>query len=433
MTASTSGSFGPIRLAPGVTTRHVLCYLFAAGISIGMFTYLMSLTPYILKVNLGIPEARHGRVIGNLQFLQEIVVMGCIGWWGAMSDRYGRRAIYIAGWLLMGSAYAIYAYATSLPQLFVFRIVFALAVAATTTNLSAIIGDYPLDESRGKMTGLSFVLNGLGAVAFFAGLSQLPDIFQQQGASELDAGRYAYLCVAALAFCASLVMLGLKPGRPEGVEPKTPVLQLLREGLRAGRNKRIALAYFGAFAARADMAIITLFLILWVVQSGNAAGLTTAEAQGRAGMFVGICSLTAVVWAPLFGFLCDKFDRLTVTTAAFGLAAFGYGWLGLLTDVISFAATIPALVFVGIGQSSTALAITVLLGQEAPASLRGSVFGLQSFFGAVGILAISSGGGWLFDLLGPNTPFVAVAAANALVMLIAGALRSSEARRLAPV
>jgi len=92
MTSSTSGSFGPIRLAPGVTRRHVLAYLFAAGISIGMFTYLMSLTPYILKVNLGIPENQHGRVIGNLQFLQEIIVMGCIGWWGAMSDRYGRRA-----------------------------------------------------------------------------------------------------------------------------------------------------------------------------------------------------------------------------------------------------------------------------------------------------------------------------------------------------
>ncbi|MEE4184865.1 MAG: MFS transporter [Gammaproteobacteria bacterium] len=431
MTSSTSGSFGPIRLAPGVTTRHVLAYLFAAGISIGMFTYLMSLTPYILKVNLGIPEAQHGRVIGNLQFLQEIIVMGCIGWWGAMSDRYGRRAIYIVGWLLMGIAYSIYAFATSLPELFAYRIVFALAVAATTTNLSAIIGDYPLDESRGKMTGLSFVLNGLGAVAFFAGLNQLPDILQQQGIGELNAGRYAYLAIAGLAFFAALVMLGLKPGRPEGVEEKTPIVALVREGLRAARNKRIALAYCGAFAARADMAIITLFLILWVVQSGNAAGLSTAEAQGRAGMFVGICSLTAVVWAPIFGMLCDRFDRLTVTVAAFGLAACGYGWLGLLSDVVSFAATIPALIFVGIGQSSTALAVTVLLGQEAPLALRGSVFGVQSFFGAVGILAISSGGGWLFDIVGPSTPFIAVAVANGTVMLIGLGLRTSEARKLA--
>jgi MFS family permease len=429
MTNSSAGSFGPIKLSPGVTPRHVLCYLFAAGISIGMFTYLMSLTPYILTVNLGIPEDQHGRLIGNLQFLQEIIVIGSIGWWGAMSDRYGRRAIYIIGWLLMAFAYAIYSFATSVAELFVYRVAFAIAVAATTTNLSAVLADYPLEESRGKMVGISFVLNGLGAVAFFAGLNRLPAIFQKQGMNELWAGHSAYLLVAMLAFVAAIVMLGLKPGRPAGVSPKTPVLTLIREGLAAACNKRIGLAYLGGFAARADMAIVTLFLVLWVVQASNAAGLTPAEAQARAGMFVGISSLTAVLWAPIFGIIADRVDRLTLNTAAFALAAFGYGWLGLLSDVTSFASTIPALICVGIGQSSTALAATVLLGQEAPLQYRGSVFGVQSFFGAIGILAISSGGGQLFDLLGPGTPFLAVAVANGLVFVAALALRGVEQRK----
>lgn len=429
MTNSPAGSFGPIRLAPGVTPRHVLCYLFAAGISIGMFTYLMSLTPYILTVNLGIPEDQHGRLIGNLQFLQEIIVIASIGWWGAMSDRYGRRAIYIIGWLLMAFAYAIYSFATSVPELFLYRVAFAIAVAATTTNLSAILADYPIEESRGKMVGIAFVLNGLGAVAFFAGLNRLPAIFQKQGMNELWAGHSAYLLVAILAFAAAIVMVGLKPGRPAGVSPKTPVLTLIREGLAAARNKRIGLAYLGGFAARADMAIITLFLVLWVVQASNAAGLTPAEAQARAGMFVGISSLTAVVWAPIFGIIADRVDRLTLNTAAFALAAVGYGWLGLLSDVTSFASTIPALICVGIGQSSTALAATVLLGQEAPLQYRGSVFGVQSFFGAIGILAISSGGGQLFDRLGPGTPFLAVAVANGLVFVAALALRGVEQRK----
>jgi MFS family permease len=421
-----SGTFGPVLLSPGVTTRNVVCYLFAALISIGMFTYLMSLTPYILKVNLGIPEAEHGRVIGNLQFLQEIVVILCIGWWGAMSDRFGRRAIYIVGWIIMGVAYTVYSFATSLTELFALRIVFALAIAATTTNLSAILADYPMDESRGKLTGMAFLLNGLGAVAFFAGLSKLPEIYQAQGASEVWAGHYAYLTVAALAFIAAVVMTGLKPGRPAGVEEKTPVLQLIGEGMKAGKNKRIAVAYFGAFAARADMAIITLFLILWVVQSSGEAGLTTAEAQARAGMFVGVCSLAAVIWAPLFGFIADKIDRLTLCVIGFGLAAIGYGWLGVLPDVLSFSVVIPTLIVVGIGQSSTQLACTVLLGQECPEAYRGSVFGVQAFFGAIGILAISWGGGQLFDLVSPAAPFLAVAAANGAVFLAAAYLRISE-------
>jgi MFS family permease len=229
-----------------------------------------------------------------------------------------------------------------------------------------------------------------------------------------------------LAFVAAIVMLGLKPGRPEGVDAKTPVMQLLQEGIQAGRNKRIALAYLGAFAARADMAIITLFLILWVVQSADSAGLSTTDAQARAGMFVGVCSLAAVLWAPVFGILADRIDRLTLCILGFGLAAAGYGWLGSLDNVVSFASVIPVLILVGVGQTSTQLACTVLLAQECPAAYRGSVFGVQAFFGAVGILAISWGGGELFDLLGPSTPFIAVALANALVFLAAVILRRSE-------
>ena len=72
------------------------------------------------------------------------------------------------------------------------------------------------------------------------------------------------------------------------------------------------------------------------------------------------------------------------------------------------------------------MAITVLLAQQCPPDIRGSVFGVQAFFGAIGILAISWGGGQLFDLVAPGAPFIAVATANALVFLAALILRSRE-------
>jgi hypothetical protein len=58
------------------------------------------------------------------------------------------------------------------------------------------------------------------------------------------------------------------------------------------------------------------------------------------------------------------------------------------------------------------------------------VFGLQSFFGALGILAISAGGGRLFDAIGPHAPFAAMAVANGVVFLWGIVVRTLERKRV---
>jgi len=421
--------FGPILLNPGVRPRHVLCYLFAALISIGVYTYLVALTPYVLSVNLGLPDGEHGRISGDLQFWQEVVLLASLGIWGALSDRFGRRLTYFLGFLCLFGAYASYAFATTPGELVAFRLVFALGIAATTTNLAAILADYAQYESRGKLTGISFFLNGIGSVSFFIGLTRLPDVFGQRGIDELWAGRYAYLVVAGICLLAALVMLGLKPGLPDdGNDEKVPVARLLTEGLSAGRIPRVALSYLSAFAARAEMAIVTLFLTLWVVQAATGQADSAAEATARAGMVVGLAQLAAVIWAPVFGVIGDRVDRLTLLVIAFAIATVGYGWVATLDDILA-PSSIPALLLLGAGLSSGQLASTVLLAEEAPPQFRGSCFGVQAFCGALGILALSAGGGRLFDAFGPNAPFIAIALANGLVLVSAAARRAAELRR----
>jgi MFS family permease len=406
----------------------VICYLFAALVSIGIYTYLVALTPYVLTINLGLPESEHGRISGDLQFWQECVLLASLGIWGALSDRFGRRITYFLGFLLLFAAYATYAFATTPNELIAYRLIFALGIAATTTNLAAILADYAENDSRGKLTGIAFFLNGLGSVAFFIGLTRMPDIFSGQGIDDVWAGRYAYLVVAGIALLAALVMLGLKPGRPGNATDKTPVLRLLTEGMSAARNARVSLSYLSAFAARADMAIVTLFLTLWVVQAASGQADSTAEATARAGMIVGMAQLAAVVWAPIFGIIGDKVDRLTLLVIAFAIATAGYGWVASLDDVLALS-SIPALLLLGAGLSSGQLASTVLLAEEAPEKFRGSCFGVQAFCGALGILALSAGGGRLFDSFGPNAPFVAITLANGLVLVCAAARRAAELRR----
>ena len=88
MTTTPAGErFGPVQLMPGVRRRHVLAYLWAAFVSIGIFTYATTLQPFLLEVNLGVPPARRGAVSGDLQFWQEVVALVLVGLYAPLTQR----------------------------------------------------------------------------------------------------------------------------------------------------------------------------------------------------------------------------------------------------------------------------------------------------------------------------------------------------------
>ena len=410
---------GPVRLMPGVTRTHTLAYLWAAFVSIGVFTYATALQPYLLEVNIGVPVAQRGGISGDLQFWAEIVTLLLVGVFGAWSDRAGRRVVYVFGFLVTGLAYAAFPFADDTGQLLIYRLIFAVGVAALSGMLATVLADYPVDADRGKLTGISFVLNALGALLFFAVLSRLPQAYQAAGFSESGAGAAAYLSIAAVCLVSALVMLALKPGRPDQVTKREPVLQLLRMGLAAGRRPRIALAYAASFAARADLVIVALFLSLWVQASAIADGATAAEALAKQGALFGIVQGSAMLWAPFFGWLADRIDRVTLMVLATVLSVIGYGWMGFTPDPAASAAAFGAAVMLGIGQTSGILASQVLIAQEAPGPIRGAVIGMVGFFGALGILAISKIGGIAYDAWRPGAPFIIMSVANVALLVFA--------------
>ena len=413
----------PGQLAPGVTRRHTLCYLWAAFVSIGVFTYATSLLPYLLEVNIGVPPEQRGAVSGNLQFWQEVVALLLVGVFGAWSDRVGRRTVYIFGFVVAAGAYAAAPFADGLNPVTPDPLVFAVGIAALGGMLATVLADYPVDADRGKLTGMSFFLNAVGALVFFVGLSQLPQLFQGLGLDDIWAGRASYLFVAGICVVSALVMLGLKPGRPEQVTERVPLMTLLNQGLAAGRQPRIALAYGASFAARADLVIVALFLSLWVQTAALADGLDPAAAAAKQGALFGIVQGCAMLWAPFFGWLADRIDRVTLLILATLLSIVGYGWMGLTPDPAASSAAFGAAAMLGIGQASGILASQVLIAQEAPGPIRGAVIGMVGFFGALGILLISKVGGWAFDAWRPGAPFIIMAGANVLLLAFAGWVR----------
>jgi MFS family permease len=414
----TARHLGPVRLESGVRPGHVLCYFWAAFVSIGIFAFYGALLPFILNVNLHIPPGERGVVTGDLQFWQEVVSMLVLGIAGAASDRVGRRVIYVLGFLVMGLAYATCPFAGNYVQLLAYRMFFAVGVAMLAAMLQVVLTDYPIDEDRGKLAGIANFLSTLGTLLFLAILIRLPAVFSSAGLSDLWAGRASYLSIAGVCVVSAILMLGLRPGRAYRMAPKLPLWTLIRRGMAAARDPRIALAYGAAFNSRADLVIMTLFLALWAQNAALADGSSPAEAAQKQGMLFGIIQVSALLWAPVFGWLADRLDRVTTVILAIVLSIIGYGWMGLVDHPLHTSA-IPAAVMLGIGQISAILAATVLAGQVAPGPIRGAVVGMLTFFGAFGILAISKVGGYAFDHWMPGAPFLIMTFANVALLVFA--------------
>lgn len=421
--------FGPVWLMPGVSGVNASAFLLASFIGIGFLTFINIGQAYILNEHLGIPRSEQGVITGNLAFFSEIVVLSLVGGIGVVSDRIGRRPVLTAGFMAMAIAYVLYPLATSVSELTVYRMIYAAGMAGATGMLGTIVNDYPQDISRGKMIAIGGIFNAFGILFVNGGIGRLPDIFVAQGFDGVAAGRYTHWVAAAILIpSAILLSFTLKGGTPVRREERPPVSLLIKSGLRAAKNPRIALAYVSAFVARSDLVIIGTFLILWGTVTGVDQGLTTSDAIKSATMLFVIAQGAGLLWMPVMGYIIDRVDRTTALAIGASFAAVGFGSMGLIDDPLD-RSYLPLFVLLGVGQVSCFFASQALIGQEAPTEKRGSVIGAFGLCGAFGILISTFIGGQLFDGWMRAGPFVLVGAANVIILVLAIAVRLRDGRQ----
>lgn len=397
---------GPIWLVPGVSLGNMLSFAVVAYTTIGLLTFVATAVPYVLNANLGIPLDDQGRYTGDLQLLNEFVLLLVFAPAGILADRIGRRGVYAAGLGAMGVAYVLFPFAASIFELGVYRAIYAVGIGLATGMLATVVADYPQDVSRGKMVALVGILNGVGVVTVTFTIARLPGMLVDAGFAPLDAGRYAHWVAAGFCFLSMLVAaLGLQKGAPVQREEQPPLRELLMAGFTAARNPRIALAYACAFIARGDLVILGTFTTLWGQTAGIAEGLDPATAAARGAQIFGTASLAALLWLPIIGSVVDRMNRVTGVALCMTIAVIGYVSTLLIGDPLD-RASLGLFALLGVGQISAFLGATVLISAEAPARARGAVVGMFNFFGALGIIVAVGIGGRLFDAISPAAPFV---------------------------
>ncbi|MBT77412.1 MAG: MFS transporter, partial [Chromatiales bacterium] len=386
--------FGPLTMNPGIRPKHLFALFFASFFGIASMSFINSSSGYLLTEVIGVPLDEQGSVAGNLTIIQEIVLLCLLGPIGAMSDKWGRKPLYVSAFILMSFAYVIYPLAASLLMLYLFRPLFAAGCAGNIVMLPTVANDYPQEQCRAKMLATCFMFNGLGLVVLILVMKDMPYRFQGMGIDPKTAGIYWFWIMAGVTLIvATVLFLFLKPGAPQQLEKRDKLLTTFRVGLKAAKNPRIALAYAAAGVSRGDLSVMSTFFSLWLFQVGVDQGLTTAEAIGKAGTFYAFVQAVSLPVAPLAGWLLDRIDRVLGIAIAMAIAGISYGSLWFLDEPLGNAMYICA-ALIGAAEMFANLSATSLIGKEAPERGRGAVLGMWSWCGALGILIVAQVGGY---------------------------------------
>jgi MFS family permease len=418
---SGTGKLGPLWLMPGIGRISAVSFFAVAMINNVIFSLVHYMQPYVFEVQLLIPKAQQGVLVGNLTVMQEIIVIGMTGVAGAMADKFGRRPVFCGGTLLIGLAYALYPMAESPAMLYVARAIFGVGIACASTVLLVFTGDYSQEVSRGKWLGGMNFMQSIGAITSSLLLTQIPTLLQARGVDPVSAGATVfYLAVLIAIIGTAIAGFGLKPApiRRESIKRKS-LSSLLTEGFREARkNPRTALAYAASMAARGDMVVVGAFTFLWLVRYTSDLGLDVHEGYARGRMIVPLITLTVLLSAPIMGYILDRLDRVTGIMIAFTLSAIGYSFMGMIEDPLANT-VFAAAILLGLGEGACIMASIALIGQNAPAKTRGSVIGTFTACGATGMLIASGVGGFLFDRWMYTGPFLFMGMINAGVLLFA--------------
>ncbi|QYJ78834.1 MFS transporter [Shewanella acanthi] len=398
-----------ISVSDGVTGWHMSTFYLTCVATILLGTFINAFQPFLFNEIMHIPTLEQGVVSGKLNFWGEMAIIASVGFWGAWSDKLGRRAIMVLGFMLVAVAMYLYPHAKSVNELIVYRVIYGLGIASATCMIVTLLADYAKDINRGKAAGLQGVCNGIGAVIALFVLLRLPAVFQQQGMSAFEAGTQTYLIVAGFAVAVGLLSIrGLKAHETVVHEQKPSIFLLIYEGIKAAREPGIALAYGAAFVSRANLTIVGAFMTLWLSNYGTQeVGMTAADALKKAGIIVAIAQSVALFGAPLFGILTDKLNRVTALLIALFITFVGYCSTYLVSDPFG-GGMLVVVVIIGLSEIGAIITSGVLISQQTPAEKRGAVIGIFNLCGAIGILVSSVVGGYLYDNWDQSGPFVFV-------------------------
>jgi DHA1 family tetracycline resistance protein-like MFS transporter len=307
--------------------------------------------------------------------------------WGSVSDRYGRRPVMLVS--IAGTAVflALFASATSLWQLFLWRALHG-AAAANIGAAQAYVADVTTPETRARGMGL------IGA-SFGLGFTLGPMIGGVLSAKiDLTAPIWLAAGLSAVNFVWAFLRLPESRRFGERSEGHGRVLdpRLVAEVL--------ARPFVGRVVAMA--AVATLAFSMLEATFGLVAEHVWSMTADTVGYLFGVIGVVGIViQGGLIGRLVKRFGEVPLLLTGYALTTTGMVWLSRTSpDHLWFGggwgAVVVGCLLLATGTSLTNPSLTSLLSRSAAKEEQGRVLGVNQSLGALSRALAPTMGGWLY-------------------------------------
>lgn len=296
---------------------------------------------------------------------------------GAVSDRIGRKLLLVGSSLGLAAATLVFAYSTSLPALFVARMLQGAADGMMWVTGFALIADLYGPEDRGRVMG--YVMSGTSF-----GIMVGPSI--GGWLYEIGGIRLPFLFVSALALASAAGFALIQPERRQASGHPPSIWSVLRV-------REVALCAALVVATGTTIAMFEPVLPLFLAGS---LGLSPS----RTGLIWGAGAVAGTVMPFVYGPWIARWGSRRMALLGLALTALGLPLLGLATGLRS-ALLLVVVVWLAIPLVITpSLAYMAEVTSFAGAEAYGVGYGLYNTAWAVGLLVGPVAGGFLFERIG---------------------------------
>ncbi|HEB73388.1 MAG TPA: MFS transporter [Nitrospirae bacterium] len=406
-----------------VDQNHLNALYLVAAVATVFMTMIIAIQPLFLKSILGLSRENAGFINSNIQVATEIADLLFIGYFGYLSDRFGRISLIVSGFALAGVTTMIAPFCgligafmglSGLAVFYLARIIISLGTAAVWPQIVTLTGDFSNKQTRPGLLARAGFMMGLGATLSYAALMRIP-----QNAGVTVSMFFLAIIAFAGAWLAKNLLVDIIPRMEAQSMPFAELKTLLY------KQRKLRLTFLAAFSSRNDMVMIGLFLMIWFIYFADLLALDHAEAAARGGLIIGYIGVVSLISIPAWGSAIERYGRVHSIAMGMGLTGMGLVSFGFIINPFSLWILIPS-TLVAMGQAGCLLAPQTLTLDLAPERIRGSVLGAFNTVGCLGIVLFLFAGGILFDKAGPPAPFVFTGVANLLIMFYALYILSQE-------